>query len=168
MRESLSDLHPSHSLKAAADPKLLASRPSTTKLIHLHLIPVMLRATEQLTWLAKLEKFDRGQSKPTAVGRPGGGSGVENFAWQHFSGDNLSCKVLFTQPSDKQWPSIGAKNESTEPVWTRPPTMDRQLRIIVECGSAEMNGDESGVGSQGSSTGPRLGSSQPKAPIILV
>ncbi len=55
----------------------------------------MLRATEQLTWSATLEKFARGcqQASTIALGRSADGTGRDNVNWQHFGGMNLRCKV---------------------------------------------------------------------------
>lgn len=92
----------------------------------------MLRATEQLTWTAKLDRFKRGcdDSRPAGPSR----DHTETGAWQNFSGSHLTCKVIFTKPIDKPWPSSHntASQEST-PGAKPEPSVDRQLRIMVEC-----------------------------------
>lgn len=130
----------------------------------------MLRATEQLTWQATLVKFGRGcENTKNIAGEPR----RDDVSWQHFSGKHLKCKVLFTQPSEKTWASShGGREENKSLALIRQPSDDRQLRIIVECGSAEMNEDDNpnqnGQSSTANASTSRSTSSQPQPPIILV
>lgn len=142
----------------------------------------MLRATEQLTWSATLEKFARGcqQAIDIALGRSADGTGRDNVNWQHFGGMNLRCKVLFAQPSDKQWPSLGRREQSSSAsALALSQGGDRQMRIVVECGSTDPSGEVSGSNGHGPKThvspagttnseGRSSGSSQPLGPMTLV
>ena len=130
----------------------------------------MLRATEQLTWQATLVKFSRGCQDSKGIA---GESSRDDVPWQHFSGKHVRCKVLFTQPSEKIWPTSDGRREGCKSLaLVRQPSNDRQLRIIVECGSADMNEDDgpklSGNLSTKSATAPRSSSSQATPAITLV
>lgn len=127
----------------------------------------MLRATEQLTWSATLDRFRRGYEnvKPGA-----GGRSASNVSWELFSGDHLRCKVLAVQPRSRPFPppppgSLQDLNEST--TFSVQSCVDRQLRIIVECGPNETA--DSTIEGQMDSTGSMLpSSSQSIAPLVPV
>uniref|UniRef100_V5EUU5 Uncharacterized protein n=1 Tax=Kalmanozyma brasiliensis (strain GHG001) TaxID=1365824 RepID=V5EUU5_KALBG len=96
----------------------------------------MLRATEQLTWLAPLDKFKRGyETIDPSSGRKG--SAGDNVDWQYVSGKHLRCKVLSTQASDKGQSSLDASSQTDRLLLSQEATNDRQLRVIVECGPFE-------------------------------
>lgn len=111
----------------------------------------MLRATEQLTWLANLEKFARGLptnpneerfSEGIKCDTSNAQRGRDEVAWQHFSGKHLRCRVVFTQPSEKSLSSQALSSGSEQPVSRTATSGKRQLRIIIECGSSQMEQDE--------------------------
>ena len=120
----------------------------------------MLRATEQLTWSAPLDKVRRG----CEVLKPKKDTGTSSdIAWQLFSGQHVRCKVISTQPSENPW----TVQPSGSLLFASEPHSERQLRIVVECGPIELSDESKESQSVGGNTsGPS--SSQPKAPLVPV
>lgn len=125
--------------------------------------------TESLTWAAALDRFLRGSQSVASV--PGG----DDIAWQQFSGKNLSCRVVFSQPSPdaSNKAESGEAGSSSAASWKL--SSDRQLRITVECGSTKTSDDQSEARSVAPSTCVervepvrRETASQPREAIILV
>ncbi|TKY86001.1 hypothetical protein EX895_004826 [Sporisorium graminicola] len=127
----------------------------------------MLRATEQLTWTAKLDRFKRGCDDTRASKR---GCDQEQSPWQNFSGSHLSSKVIFSKPIDRPWHSHNAQCQGSILSASQVPCVDRQLRIIVEC-EEDFNFSSGnalgGLGNRAASSQLAF-SSQPTSHLILL
>ncbi|CBQ71171.1 conserved hypothetical protein [Sporisorium reilianum SRZ2] len=124
----------------------------------------MLRATEQLTWTAKLDRFKRGCDDTRA--RAAGRDQDQGGAWQNFSGSHLTCKVIFSKPIDKAWPSNSQQSQVNIFSATQEASVDRQLRIMVEC-EEDLNFSSGSVGARATSS-QLTSSSQPTSHLTLL
>lgn len=90
----------------------------------------MLRAVQQQSWHAILDKFSRGlQDSDSNASRRGGdsaGQAMDEVVWTHFSGAHLRCTVLST----KMVQGCGSSNKGGT---------TSQLRVIVTCGPTGLN-----------------------------
>ena len=127
----------------------------------------MLSATEQLTWTARLDRFKRGcDDSRASVGQPESGRRqTEQPTWQNFSGSHLTCKVIFTEPIEKPWPSHNSQSPTNCFALASELDTDRQLRIIVVC--QEEQSFSSGAMPVKSQEGAKI-ASQPTASLVLV
>ncbi|KAI3482657.1 hypothetical protein L1887_54661 [Cichorium endivia] len=141
--------------------------PSTIAFASSHASP-MPSLTESLTWAAALDRFLRGSQSVVPV--PGG----DDIAWQQFSGKNLSCRVVFSQPSPDASTKAGSREAGISSAASWKLSSDRQLRITVECGSTKTSDDQSEARSVAPSTCVervepvrRETASQPREAIVL-
>lgn len=142
--------------------------PSTIAFASSHASP-MPSLTESLTWAAALDRFLRGSQSVVPV--PGG----DDIEWQQFSGKNLSCRVVFSQPSTDASTKAGSREAGISSATSWKLSSDRQLRITVQCGSTKTSDDQSEARSVAPSTCVervepvrRETASQPREAIILV
>lgn len=129
----------------------------------------MLRATEQLTWSAVLDRFKRGYEVTSSNAATG--KNQNDVDWQFFSGKHLRCKVTFTKPIDTAWPMQQLPSQKSRLLSNNEDSLDRQLRIIVECGPIEADDEQKRVDAATKLKGivaRSRSSSQTIAPLVLV
>lgn len=124
----------------------------------------MLKATEQLTWSAKLTKFARGRPEHgtnSAYSSSVSSHNGSRIAWQHFSGDALCIRLLCSRPTQSDWPAKFKETRTRLSASGSGPTTaqldeDRKFTIAVEWERADTEPSQ------------RQSFVQPSQPVILV